>query len=326
MKKLAALIALTLLLTAPCAVAEDTPAAEAPAYEAVVALDCSIRKAPDSDYRVCTLKQETKVDVYEYGDTWCRVGYREYTGYMKTRWLWGFRSLNAKRYAVPGAPQPAGVVTLTEDTWIEGGKFSGLSAQAGSVVCVNAETADGYTLPVWRGEGAIGLHSGAMTAFGYYDEAAPGDIIGGFTTFYNERTGGELAQARAYNIALACERIDGTTLAAGESFSFNVACAPYKRSNGYKMAPNISKEGKGYGGGVCQVTTTLYNALLSLPLQIERWTVHRKIGVQYVPQFFDAAVGSYSDLVFTNTLPYPIAISAQPQNGVVTVLLLRAAE
>ena len=74
------------------------------------------------------------------------------------------------------------------------------------------------------------------------------------------------------------------------------------------------------------MTTTLYNALLSLPLQIERWTVHRKIGVQYVPQFFDAAVGSYSDLVFTNTLPYPIAISAQPQNGVVTVLLLRAAE
>jgi len=126
LKKLAVLIALTLLLTAPCAVAEDTPAAEAPAYEAVVALDCSIRQAPDSDYRVCALKQETKVDVYEYGDTWCRVGYREYTGYMKTRWLWGFRSLNAKRYAVPGAPQPAGVVTLTEDTWIEGGKFSGL--------------------------------------------------------------------------------------------------------------------------------------------------------------------------------------------------------
>lgn len=59
----------------------------------------------------------------------------------------------------------------------------------------------------------------------------------------------------------------------------------------------------GYGGGVCQVTTTLYNAALTLPLQIEEWALHSKQGAVYVPQFFDAAVGSYSDFTFVNLLP-----------------------
>ena len=71
------------------------------------------------------------------------------------------------------------------------------------------------------------------------------------------------------------------------------------------------------------MTTTLYNALLSLPLQIEAWAVHRYTGVSYVPQFFDAAVGSYTDFVFQNTLPYSIRILAVPQEGVLTVLICR---
>ena len=75
---------------------------------------------------------------------------------------------------------------------------------------------------------------------------------------------------------------------------------------------------------MCQLTTTLYNALLTLPLQIEEWSIHRYKGVDYVPQFFDAAVGSYSDLVFQNTLPYPISLHTYPQDGMLTVLICRA--
>lgn len=51
------------------------------------------------------------------------------------------------------------------------------------------------------------------------------------------------------------------------------------------------------------MTTTLYNAALTLPLQIEEWALHSKQGAVYVPQFFDAAVGSYSDFTFVNLLP-----------------------
>ena len=67
-------------------------------------------------------------------------------------------------------------------------------------------------------------------------------------------------------------------------------------------------------------------ALLGLPLQIDEWTVHQYTGVDYVPQFFDAAVGTYTDLKFTNTLPYPIRISTLHEEGVVTVLIYREGE
>lgn len=90
------------------------------------------------------------------------------------------------------------------------------------------------------------------------------------------------------------------------------------------MAPNISSDGEGYGGGVCQVSTTMYNALLSLPLRITKWAIHRDIGVPYIPVGFDSAVGSYTDLSFINTLPYPIRIEAVPQNGVLSVFIYRA--
>ena len=85
-------------------------------------------------------------------------------------------------------------------------------------------------------------------------------------------------------------------------------------------------DGFGYGGGVCQVTTTLYNAALTLPLQIEEWALHSKQGAVYVPQFFDAAVGSYSDFTFVNLLPYGVQIHASAQNGVLTVMFCRAEE
>ena len=52
--------------------------------------------------------------------------------------------------------------------------------------------------------------------------------------------------------------------------------------------------------------------------------VHRERGVKYIPQWFDSAVGPYSDLKFTNTLPYPIQLWANPQGGALTVLIYRA--
>ena len=118
--------------------------------------------------------------------------------------------------------------------------------------------------------------------------------------------------------------MDGTIVPSLASFSFNAICAPYSQHNGYQYGPNISEKGFGYGGGVCQVSTTLYNATLALPLQVEEAAVHRKSGVQYIPRGFDAAVGTYTDLRFTNLLPYAIRLTADAQGGAVTVLIYRA--
>lgn len=295
-----------------------------PRYEAITAREFTIFLEPNSKRSLRKTEKEKFITVYEYGEEWCQVFWEDILGWCKTDMLWGFRSLDAEKYPVPGVQPNAGVVLLSRDTWIDSDDFDGMNAPAGSLVCVRSAGEGEYTLPVWRKEGKIPAENGQMMPFAAWQEARPGDVIGGFTTFYDADYGADLAEGRAYNIDLACQRIDDVVLQPGERFSYNDLCAPYKVSNGYKMAPNISAKGQGYGGGVCQVTTTLYNALIPLPLQIDEWRVHQKTGVVYIPQYFDAAVGSFYDLIFRNTLPYPIRIEAMPQSGAVTVLLYRA--
>ena len=322
-----ALTALLLLMGWALApgLAEEEADAPGAMYDARAWRDFHIRREPGSGYQVIQVKTDAKVTVLEYGDERCRVRYKGYEGYCKTEWLWGFHSLDAQKYPVPGHVPAIGAVLLREETWIEGGEFSGVCVAPGSMVCVSAVELD-YVTPVWRGTGYFSVLDGDFCPFAPWQDAQPGDMIAGFTTYYNEASGGDLAGNRADNIRLGCARVQGTVIAPGEQYSFNVHCAPYTQENGYLMAPNISQDGKGFGGGVCQVSTTLYNAVLGLPLQVDKWSAHRRTGVYYIPISLDSAVGTYTDLCFTNTLPYPILLWAEAQDGAVTVLIYRMLE
>ena len=300
-------------------------AEEEAAYEARAWKDFAIRREPESNYRVGDVKQDAKVTVYEYGADWCAIGYKDLRGWCRTEWLWGFHSLDAAQYPTPGHVAAIGAVLLTEETWIQGGAFPGLRVQPGTLVCISGVELE-YMLPVWRALSSFPVYEGDFIPFTPWEDAEPGNMIAGFTTFYNEKTGGSLAENRAFNIQLGCSRVQGTVLEPGEQFSFNALCAPYTKRNGYLMAPNISNDGKGYGGGICQLTTTLYNAVLALPLQVDAWSAHRRQGVDYVPISLDAAVGSYSDFAFTNTLPYPILLWTETQGGALTALIYRMLE
>ncbi|NLW20640.1 MAG: VanW family protein [Clostridiales bacterium] len=174
-----------------------------------------------------------------------------------------------------------------------------------------------------RDMAALPVQEAGFTPFVPWQEAQEGDLLYAFTTYYNEETGGRLAANRAFNIEKAAGLLENLVVPRDGAFSFNQVCAPYLKSKGYQLAPIIGGNGKGYGGGVCQLSTTLYNAALGLPLRIDKWEVHRKRGVEYVPQYFDAAVGDYSDLAFTNLLPYPLRLSVLPQEGALTVLFYR---
>ena len=323
MKRLLCLLLAAALLLSP-ALAQDAP--RTPLYEALTLLKFSLREEPETTRFLEEVPEDASVTVYEYNEDWCFISWHGCTGWARTRWLWSFRSLAPDKVSPPGYRACGGVVTLTEETLITGGKFKGLNAGPGVIVAVWDKTAGGYSLPVWRDGGEIPLSAGEYTAFTPWAEARPGDLIGGFTTYYHETTGAPLHLERAFNIALGCERIDGTVLSPGTQFSFNALCGPYRKKNGYQLAPNVSRSGQGYGGGVCQVSTTLFNAVLGLPLQVDAYACHQKSGVPYIPIGFDSAVGSYSDLLFTNTLPYPIRIQADPQGGAVTVLIYRAEE
>ncbi len=122
--------------------------------------------------------------------------------------------------------------------------------------------------------------------------------LSSFTTCFSaEKT------ARVHNIALAAEKINGCILADGEEFSFNGRVGARTESNGFLSAP-IILEGdfvEGVGGGVCQASTTVYNAALLAGMEITEQHPH-SLRVGYVEPSFDAMVsGKTCDLKFRNT-------------------------
>lgn len=134
------------------------------------------------------------------------------------------------------------------------------------------------------------------------------------TTFYAS------GENRCYNIARCCAALDGTTIDVGETFSFNEIVGPRTEQNGYKNAVviNQGKYVEGVGGGVCQVSTTLYNALL-LANFVPSAHKHT-LACSYVEPGFDAMVAyGTSDLTFINDTDYPIYISAKVVGKTVTM-------
>jgi vancomycin resistance protein YoaR len=98
----------------------------------------------------------------------------------------------------------------------------------------------------------------------------------------------------------------------GETFDANKIMGPYRPSKGYKQA-GVLTEGRtklGYGGGTCQVSSTLYNVLIQLPkIEILKRRPHGGNGASYLPIHCDAAVGNPElNLIFTNRYDFPIRI------------------
>lgn len=126
-----------------------------------------------------------------------------------------------------------------------------------------------------------------------------------FTTYFD---GDNLD--RSANIRLAARKINGTVVESGEIFSFNGIVGARTEANGFRQA-KIIENGKfvtGYGGGVCQVSTTLYNAALLSGLGIEEYHPH-SLQVSYVAPSRDAMVsGNYFDLKFKNNRLTPIYV------------------
>lgn len=125
---------------------------------------------------------------------------------------------------------------------------------------------------------------------------------------------------RSRNVALAASRINGTVLGAGENFSFNAAVGKRTRENGFLSAPVIL-EGKyvqGVGGGVCQVSTTLYNAALLAGLKVREVHAH-SLSVGYVEPSFDAMVSDSCDLRLYNDTGAAVYLLAVASGGKLTV-------
>lgn len=142
--------------------------------------------------------------------------------------------------------------------------------------------------------------------------SAMNHVLGSATTDYSSSSA-----ARAQNIANGTAKINGTLLMPGEGFSVTAAVVPFTAENGYELAPSY-ESGQvvdTYGGGICQVSTTLYNALLKAELEIDARSNHT-MTVSYVDPSKDAAIAEgLMDLVFTNDKDTPVYIAGSAYYG-----------
>ena len=131
---------------------------------------------------------------------------------------------------------------------------------------------------------------------------------------------------RVYNISKACDILNGVTIPNGSEFSFNNTIGPMGEENGYKLAKGFDDDGKLIdipGGGMCQVSSTLYNVALIANLEITERHPHSR-RVYYVPVDKDATIYYPSlDLKFINNTGYDLKISAQNDNYSVTIKMYK---
>lgn len=129
---------------------------------------------------------------------------------------------------------------------------------------------------------------------------------------------------RIYNIKLACEKLDGCIVKNGEEFSFNNTMGTMGKADGFKKATGFDSKGnkiKMYGGGICQISSTLYNAVMIANLEVKERHAHSR-RVYYVPKNKDATVYyGGPDFKFKNTSDTNIVICTSTDGYKVTVSL-----
>lgn len=147
--------------------------------------------------------------------------------------------------------------------------------------------------------------------------AAEYTCLGSYTTRYTDGV------PRAVNVGIAAAGINGVKVAPGAEFSFTNTIPARTVENGYKEATVfVNKEKvKGLGGGICQVSSTLYACMKTVGLAATERHPH-SLPVDYLPEGWDATISGQSvDLKFVNTYSTPLMIAAQADHGKLTVSL-----
>ena len=163
-----------------------------------------------------------------------------------------------------------------------------------------------------------GKQEGRIAVYQFGQQPAEG-ILATYTTYYNP------LEMRAVNVELAASRVNGTVLTPGSTFSFSKSVGTRTVANGYVDGPSFAagKEVTSIGGGICQVSSNLYLAMLLAGIEPIEHHYH-SLPVDYVPPKLDAAISeNVQDLRFKNNYEYNICIESVAKDGVLTVTLKR---
>lgn len=191
----------------------------------------------------------------------------------------------------------------------ENGGFTVVPGSQG--VSVNVEESvkvlEKYFSQEWEGNaGTVQIVADVVEPKGSEEELGKvKDLLGSFNTSYASSGSG-----RSKNVENGAAKINGSVVYPGEGFSVYEAVSPFEPENGYELAGSYENGTtvETYGGGICQVSTTLYNAVIRAELEVTERFNHSMI-VGYVDKSADAAIaGTYKDLKFVNNTKAPIYI------------------
>ena len=193
----------------------------------------------------------------------------------------------------------------------ENGQFNFVAGQQGLVLDVNAsvQIIMDYLEGGWTAENSgevLELRTKITEPEGSAEELAHvEDLLGSYTTSFSTS-----AANRRKNVNSGTGHINGMVLYPGDEFSMHDTVTPFTEENGYAMAGSYlnGEVVDSMGGGICQVSTTLYNAVIRAELEITERSPHSMV-VHYVDISEDAAIaGDYKDFKFVNSTDYPIYI------------------
>ncbi|HHY91855.1 MAG TPA: hypothetical protein GX511_00780 [Firmicutes bacterium] len=203
-------------------------------------------------------------------------------------------TLNEKNEAVPVAGKPGRALALAES---EERIIAAVRQGGGHVELVVQEIPPKHTVAdLWR----LGIR----------------DVVALYTTRFQAAN-----RDRTYNLKLGAQAVDGQIVLPGQVFSFNEVVGPREAEQGYREAPVIIKNElvPGIGGGICQVSSTLYNAVLLAGLDPVERTNH-SLPSAYVGLGRDATVAYGSiDFKFKNTRPEPVMLGSRVHGNELTV-------
>lgn len=178
-----------------------------------------------------------------------------------------------------------------------------------SVYAINDFLSDG-----WNGsDNEIDLVTKTVEPRGSKEELAQiKDLLGAYSTDFSSSSAG-----RAKNVTTGCSKVNGTILYPGDEFELCSTVSPFTQENGYELAGAYQNGTtvESFGGGICQVATTLYNAVIRAELEVTMRFNH-SMQVHYVQPSMDAAIaGNYKDLRFKNNLDAPVYIEGYCSGG-----------
>lgn len=340
MKRFTALLLCALCLSGLFAAAhadtvDPTQHNSEPIYTARSSVQVRLLAEPDTDaVSLLSIPKGRRFNVYWVDPTWVEVEYDKKRGYIRRSCIEAVRVIDIVTTPPYGVEEflYTAAVNGTAPVMSEKGAGDTLVTlyDGAKVALIGFE--DGYGKVIYHRQYAY-IDSNLLRDVAMVDRAledpSTGEPIAAYVSFYNiAQTEANLG--RMVNLQVACDRMRPIVLNTGNKLDFNKDVGPYNAASGYQAAP-ILADGTtklGYGGGTCQVSSTLYNTVLQLPgVAVLKRRAHGPSGASYLPHGVDAAVGNSAlNFIMRNDYEYPIRIDGSAQDGALFMAIYRVTE